>query len=657
MSINNEEEFKVNISGKQYLINISILEDQLSLVLTILKQPPIQYSGFFSLNELRISSKIFHHTNSLFEAKEIIKRTVIKKQLFINEDDHRVRITFDTGLGEDSLPFPIILFRDLNVTHLTKSQVLENKKQNEKKEETKPVETNQNNKLRASIGNNINNKMLNQITPKTINDQENVEQNNNTQSNNLQRVTFNNFRKEETNTPNRLNNTENRYKDFINMNNNILYDVYNNMNNNKDINSSFYKNLKHSFNALSTKTNISNKNKNNNILTPINPNYNINNINNANNIQNQNNINNNIYKQPILSQSIYMNNNITPQNMIDINKPIPIENNTFPTPINIQYIKNIKNAGILQNKSFRTAPLERNLTKIPNSDKSPDIDILNKSTPIDNPKRKINLKRISFQTSNIIEELDDDIDEEISDTQGYRFKNVTITKPKKVKGNLEKFKEFQNIGDYVPSGIKFVSYLKFPATKSGHCHTESSTLSCSVTSSSNRICGIEQNIIKNPSELDEITTKIQRILNKKNIKYKIIYRATMDGDSSKKFHEKCDNIKNTFILIYASGNKRFGGFTTQIWNGDNVLKKDNNCFIFSIDTGRIYDVIKDKNAIHCNADYGPIFIDQIKLLDKFFTQGGITSTKGKTFNTKENYELTGGAEKFGIKEVEVYYIK
>ena len=35
MSINNEEEFKVNISGKQYLINISILEDQLSLVLTI----------------------------------------------------------------------------------------------------------------------------------------------------------------------------------------------------------------------------------------------------------------------------------------------------------------------------------------------------------------------------------------------------------------------------------------------------------------------------------------------------------------------------------------------------------------------------------------------------------------------------------------------
>ena len=53
MSINNEEEFKIQQNGKNYSINISIQEDQLSLVLTLLSNPPKKYSGFFSLNELR----------------------------------------------------------------------------------------------------------------------------------------------------------------------------------------------------------------------------------------------------------------------------------------------------------------------------------------------------------------------------------------------------------------------------------------------------------------------------------------------------------------------------------------------------------------------------------------------------------------------------
>jgi hypothetical protein len=176
MSINNEEEFKIDLNHKTYLINISILENQLSLVLTLFHKSPKQYSGFFSLGELRISSKIFHHTNSLFEAKEIIKRTVIKKQLSINEDEHKAKIIFDTGLSSDSIPFPIILFRDLNVNHLTKSQTLEelkkimnnnnnnknkimkmsplNNQKNKKKQINK--NSNQNILLKGSIGNNIN---------------------------------------------------------------------------------------------------------------------------------------------------------------------------------------------------------------------------------------------------------------------------------------------------------------------------------------------------------------------------------------------------------------------------------------------------------------------------------------------------------------------
>ena len=85
-------------------------------------------------------------------------------------------------------------------------------------------------------------------------------------------------------------------------------------------------------------------------------------------------------------------------------------------------------------------------------------------------------------------------------------------------------------------------------------------------------------------------------------------------------------------------------------------KKDENCFIFSIDKMKVYDIIEGQNAINCNPDLGPVFINQIKLLDQFFTQGGTTGKKGKNFRTLEDFEITEGAEKFGVKEVEVYQI-
>ena len=76
-----------------------------------------------------------------------------------------------------------------------------------------------------------------------------------------------------------------------------------------------------------------------------------------------------------------------------------------------------------------------------------------------------------------------------------------------------------------------------------------STLSSSITSGSNKVIGIEKNIIKHPGELEEISSRLQRILNKKNIKYKIIFRSNIDGDLASTFHKKCDQIKNTLILI------------------------------------------------------------------------------------------------------------
>ena len=390
MSINNEEEFKIDLNHKTYLINISILEDQLSLVLTILDKSPKQYSGFFSLGELRISSKIFHHTNSLFEAKEIIKRTVIKKQLSINEDEHKARIIFDTGLGSDSIPFPIILFRDLNVNHLTKSQTLEELKKamnnnNKNKimkmsplnnKENLKSQINENNHqnilLKGSIGNNINNKMLNN----------NIDSINLGKSLVIKNVTFNNNiiskKSKENNLDNiknnNLNNTNLSYKkvdltndvfmnktnankkdsmDFIEKNNKILYNMYNNMNNNNNINSSFYKNLQNSFISFNNDQNKKNTQ--------------LNNINKKDNLQNNqiNNININNGKQTFLQQNQnIMKNNSLENNIIFFNphkSMNPPKNSIFNNALKGDFKeKNIRGRYMSPKQSFKTSPIEKN---------------------------------------------------------------------------------------------------------------------------------------------------------------------------------------------------------------------------------------------------------------------------------------------------------
>ena len=788
MSINNSEEFKFEQNHKVYSIIISIQEDQLCLVLIFYSSIPKKYSGFFSLNELRISSKIFEHTQSLFEAKEIIKRTVIKKQLLIDDDEFRTRITFDTGLGHNSVPFPIILFRDSDDKRPVLPNFIKNNDINNDMKDPEDnlkksfinkigmnnnninkynnninMNANSNNILRASIGNNINNKMINNVTSNGhvqfnnsmkltsskifLNNNMNDIKQNMTNIDNLKYKEIdlrNNINNKTTfeNGMNNYNNKLNKNKDFVAMNNNILYNIYNNMNENRNINSSFYKDLSKSFSLESNQNpmiNINNTNINNNTNnipiirgvrnnidnniseSNIMPIQNINNINNNNPI-NLKNPNTNINKpiNPLFANSNpYINNNIPIQKMQPIQQINQIQpqnknkllsnpnlvNKINPNPnvnnnlqIQMQQIKAINpaqtqmpiqpqnNQMIFQNKypnyqpnipqkpvinqaivadnqSFHTAPIQRNVVQIPNTDQK-----INQNLLFNDKKRKTYNKVIKNENMRLT--LSDDSEEENNydnnideynktGDQPYRFKNLIIHGSKKVKGNLEKFKKNQNLGDYRPSGTKFVSYLKFPETKKNISNKSLtlSTISSSITSGSNRVIGIEKNIIKHPGELEEISSRLQRLLNKKNIKYKIIFRSNIDGDLAQTFHQKCDKIKNTLILIKASGNKRFGGFTSETWDGDDVNKKDDKSFIFSIDKMKVYDIIEGENAINCNPDLGPVFVNQIKLLDKFFTQGGTTCKKGMNFKTTEDFEITDGAEKFGVQEVEVYQLK
>jgi len=171
---------------------------------------------------------------------------------------------------------------------------------------------------------------------------------------------------------------------------------------------------------------------------------------------------------------------------------------------------------------------------------------------------------------------------------------------------------------------------------------------------------IKSDIIKTFDKYNLIKNKLLSKLKYKinhNINYKLLYKATIDTDNAKIFHQKCNNIKNTLIIIETTLGKKFGGYTTQTWDGDNINKKDENAFLFSLDNLKVYDIIKDKDAINCNNNFCPVFCEnQILINDNFFKKGGRTGKAFMNYNIENDYELNNGNSLFEIKELEVFEI-
>ena len=132
----------------------------------------------------------------------------------------------------------------------------------------------------------------------------------------------------------------------------------------------------------------------------------------------------------------------------------------------------------------------------------------------------------------------------------------------------------------------------------------------------------------------------------------------MHGDKASVFHEKCDNHPNNLVLVETDKGIRFGGFTTQSWEGHCLKKKDNDAFVFSIDNNKIYEVVLNEPAIGCYPKFGPVFFGcQIRIYDEFFTKGGSTCYRGLNYKTKKDFELNNGGQTYIVKDVEVYAIE
>ena len=199
---------------------------------------------------------------------------------------------------------------------------------------------------------------------------------------------------------------------------------------------------------------------------------------------------------------------------------------------------------------------------------------------------------------------------------------------------------------------EIIEELKLKLSKYTRASNESQTLTIQDT----RLEIVKGDILQSPSELELITRKICKGYSK--ITLNLLYKATIDSDKASVFHDKCDEASNSLVLIQSGNGKRFGGYTSCSWEGNSIDKQDENAFVFSLDKMEIYDIIPGEDAIGCYPKYGPVFLGcQIRIFDDFFKEGGTTFEKGVNYETKEDFELTGGLKKFEVKEIEVYSVE
>ena len=159
----------------------------------------------------------------------------------------------------------------------------------------------------------------------------------------------------------------------------------------------------------------------------------------------------------------------------------------------------------------------------------------------------------------------------------------------------------------------------------------------------------------------ELVKKRLKIFNKdKSLKFIMLYSAKIHGDKSQKFHELCDNHKNTLILIKTELHIIFGGYAGKMWNSLELgRKKDIKSFLFSIDKQKIYNPKPDsKFHLFCSDNDGPCFY-AFSINDLCLKNGGFCDEIYKcnydSFETE--YELNNGEKAFKIDELEIYEVK
>ena len=108
------DEYKIEEdNNKEYLLKIGVNNNKINLNINTRDTKQFKnYSGEFTLEDLRRINKVFLLTRSIYEAKEEFKKAVERKKIAISEKDDYVHTVFYMMIGTDTSTLSVALPRD-----------------------------------------------------------------------------------------------------------------------------------------------------------------------------------------------------------------------------------------------------------------------------------------------------------------------------------------------------------------------------------------------------------------------------------------------------------------------------------------------------------------------------------------------------------------
>ena len=95
-------------------------------------------------------------------------------------------------------------------------------------------------------------------------------------------------------------------------------------------------------------------------------------------------------------------------------------------------------------------------------------------------------------------------------------------------------------------------------------------------------------------------------------KWKLIYRASINGFSGSTFHSICNGKSPTVVVVHTTLNYVFGGYTSMAWTSNGNYARDNQALIFLLrsqrkDKPQKWGVQNVGYSVNHNGSYGPTF--------------------------------------------------
>ena len=141
--------------------------------------------------------------------------------------------------------------------------------------------------------------------------------------------------------------------------------------------------------------------------------------------------------------------------------------------------------------------------------------------------------------------------------------------------------------------------------------------------------------------------------NKKDFKFKLLFRMSRDGNQSTQYHKLCDGKDNLLTIIQTDNGKKFGGFASKSWGvKGNII---DNTFMFSLNSMKKFERLNNEKAMHDGRNYGPVFGNAWDIyINPTMTTGKQQYNNYSVFLQK--YEFNNEAT-FNVIEIEVFHIK